>query len=354
MPNNSPKTNPHPQYSVCLLPKLDGTGGPATFQRKLSQGLADRGIAAHHDINDPTTRAVLVVGGTRQFGALLAAKRKGIRIVQRLDGMNWLHKRTKTGCAHFLRSERMNLQLSLIRRHFADAIVYQSAFTQQWWNRVFGNLRTPSTVIHNAVDLRTFAPAQAVHPPTGTVRLLVVEGSFYGGHQRDLNNAVEFANALAECAQREVLLQIAGRVPQAIHADVPQHSRVRIEWLGLVKRQHIIALDREAHLFFPAEINAACPNAVIEAMACGLPIISYATGSIPELVGENAGKVVPYGSDYWNLQPPQASALADAALQILNQHAVYRRGARERAEQHFGLANMVVKYHHVLFSNLES
>ena len=117
--------------SICILPELKTTGGPSSFQSKLKAGLAVNGIETHHDISREDTHALLITGATRDLGALMEARRRGIRIVQRLDGMNWLHKKHKTGLKHYLRSERMNFQLALIRRFFADRIVYQSEFTQE-------------------------------------------------------------------------------------------------------------------------------------------------------------------------------------------------------------------------------
>uniref|UniRef100_A0A7C4KJY9 DinB-like domain-containing protein n=1 Tax=Anaerolinea thermolimosa TaxID=229919 RepID=A0A7C4KJY9_9CHLR len=78
--------------SICILPRLDGLGGPASFRARLTAGLAARGIRTHSHPEDPTCRAVLVIGGTRRLDWLLRARRRGVRIVQRLDGMNWLHR----------------------------------------------------------------------------------------------------------------------------------------------------------------------------------------------------------------------------------------------------------------------
>lgn len=338
--------------SICVLPELKGFGGPSSFQAKLKKGLELSGIAVHHDIHDPSTRALLVIGGTRRLQDLAYARRKGIRIIQRLDGMNWLHKKKKTGIRHYLRSERMNLQLSVIRRFFADAVVYQSRFTRDWWHTVYGSQKTPHTVIYNAVDLTEFYPGDSSYKDGEEVRMLVVEGSFKGGHERDLRNAVEAAHSLADLMHAPVRLMIAGKVPDLFKIDIPTHPSVIIDWLGMVPHADISDLDRSAHLFFPAEINAACPNSLIEALACGLPVVGYATGSLPELVGEDGGMIVPYNGDFWNLEAPRSEPLAKAACEVLANHREFQRGARKRAETLFSVAEMVEEYRKMLLDPL--
>jgi len=305
-------------------------------------------IPVHHDPHTTGTRAVLVIGSTRQLGNLLYAKKQGFRIVQRLDGMNWLHKRRKTGWRHFLRSERLNLQLSFIRRYIADEIVYQSNFTRDWWNTVYGSMQKTSHVIHNGVDLKVFSPKGLGDLPKDFIRLLVVEGSFKGGHERDLFNAVEAACLLSEKLNNKVELMIAGNAPPELRAQVQVAHNVCVRWMGLVPHEQIPDLNRGAHLLFPAEINAACPNSVVEALACGLPVVSYATGSLPELLGEDGGMVVPYGSNYWQLEAPDTEALVAAVIKVLNERQKYHLSARARAEKFFGLEKMVYAYQKIL------
>ncbi len=337
--------------SICILPHLKTTGGPSSFQSKLKAGLAARGIDAHHEISRDDTRALLITGATRSLGALIEARRRGIRIVQRLDGMNWLHKQRATGLRHYLRSERMNLQLALIRRLFADRIVYQSEFTQDWWYRVYGELNKPATVIYNGVDLKIFNPSGLSSTPRDFIRILVVEGSFKGGHERDLLNAVEFAHGLSEHLEKKVELAIAGNIPENLRNQISIGGSAVVTWLGIVPHVQIPELDKSAHLLFTAEINAACPNSVVEALACGLPIVGYATGSIPELVGEDGGVVVPYGSDHWKLKAPATEGLVCAAARVLDRLPQFRKSARKRAESSFGLDRMVEEYQKILLGD---
>jgi glycosyltransferase involved in cell wall biosynthesis len=340
--------------SICILPKLSGLGGPSSFQAKLMKGLGKLGISVNHNPRDTSTAAVLVIGGTRRFDDLFFAKRSGIRIVQRLDGMNWLHKKKFTGLKHYLRSERMNLQLSFTRRRLADAVVYQSNFTRDWWITVHGSLLTPNTVIYNGVNLKEFSPSNRKIINSETIRLLVVEGSFKGGHERDLFNAVDLANALSDRTHKQVELLIAGNVPSSMRIRVSTNRKVNINWLGLIPHEEIPALDRSAHIIFPAEINAACPNSLVEALGCGLPVVSYSTGSLPELIGEDGGIVVPYGANYWNLEAPNTEPLAKAAENILNDLSAFKKSARIRAEKYFCVDMMVEKYRQVLLDDLSS
>ena len=182
--------------------------------------------------------------------------------------------------------------------------------------------------------------------------MLVVEGSFKGGHEQDLYNAVYLANALAKRMKQPVELLIAGKVPQDLKARVRSDDHVKINWLGLVPHEQIPQLDQSAHILFPAEINAACPNSLIEALACGLPVVAYATGSMAELIGENGGEVVPYGSNYWNLEAPKIEPLTKAAEKILRNLNDFRKSARARAETHFGVEMMVEKYRQMLVEDL--
>ena len=82
-----------------------------SFREKLMKGLDERGISVCTDLADQPYSAVLVIGGTRDLPGLWRARQRGIRIVQRLDGMNWIHRKKKTGWRHYVRAEYGNFIL---------------------------------------------------------------------------------------------------------------------------------------------------------------------------------------------------------------------------------------------------
>ncbi|MCJ7433941.1 MAG: glycosyltransferase family 4 protein, partial [Anaerolineales bacterium] len=127
-------------------------------------------------------------------------------------------------------------------------------------------------------------------------------------------------------------------------AQVQSRARVPINWMGAVARERIPEIDRSAHVLFSADLNPACPNSVIEAMACGLPVVAFDTGALNELVLNDSGRLVSYGGDPWKIEQPDVPALADAAAEILEDQARFSKNARIQAESALGLDNMVDDY----------
>jgi len=335
---------------LCLTPRVHGVGGMVSFLHKLTASLETRGIQTTHDLRDFPYDAVLVIGGTRNLTGLWQAKRRGIPLVQRLNGMNWLHRKMKTGLRHTLRAEYGNGLLNLIRTRLATHIVYQSHFAQGWWERVYGKTPVPSTVIYNGVDLSQYTPDGPHTRPADRYRLLLVEGSLQGGYEMGLETAVQLTQILVTNYQLPVELMIVGKVSPTVQTTWNKKSSFPIQWAGLLPRERIPEMDRSAHLLYSADLNAACPNSVIEALACGLPVAAFDTGALPELVSPHAGRVVPYGGDPWQLTPPDVGALAKAAIEIIEAGEEMRNAARARAEEMFGVERMVEAYLRVLHS----
>ena len=335
---------------ICIVPSVDGIGGMASFRMKFEQGLRARGVDVSHDLSGDSD-AVLVIAGTRNLIPLWRAGQRGQRIVQRLDGINWVHRKRKTGVKHFLRAEYGNFILSFIRRsrNIATKIIYQSEFSRNWWEDWYGKTRVPLSVIHNGIDLNAYSAGDIPsHPP---YRLLLVEGNLGGGYDMGLDNAIELAETLKEKYSLPIELIVVGKISEEHRFRVESKSRISIQWMGIVSRERIPEIMQSSHLFFSADLHPACPNSVIEALACGLPVIAFDTGAVKELVIGDAGRVVPYGSNSWNIEHPDIPALAQAAYDILKNQSYFSRTARSHAESALGLDQMVDAYLKVLLED---
>ena len=73
---------------------------------------------------------------------------------------------------------------------------------------------------------------------------------------------------------------------------------------------------QSADILLHTKYNDPCPTVVLEAMACGLPVVYSASGGTPELVGDDAGIGVDAPLDWEHDHPPAPEALAEAVLVV--------------------------------------
>lgn len=179
----------------------------------------------------------------------------------------------------------------------------------------------PIEVVHNAVDLALFRAEPM--PTIGPLRVAIVGNLHaYKGHGRFLHAFALVAESLrhveavvvgdgAQRADLEALaaqLGIAGRVRFVGQVDDPR---------PYVAGSHVVALTSDHEGF---------PNALLEAMAMGRPVVATAVGGVPELVRD--------GVDGF-LAPSDPRALAARLLDLLGNaelRARMGREARRRAE----------------------
>jgi glycosyltransferase involved in cell wall biosynthesis len=136
--------------------------------------------------------------------------------------------------------------------------------------------------------------------------------------------------ALAGLSRDEApaLLRLAGTGPQ-----LPE-ARARVRALGLEEACEFVApytepagrdaFMRTLDVFILPSLAEGTPNAVVEAMAAGLPVIASEVGGIPDLLTSDSGIIVP---------PGDGAALAAAMRRLASDPALRAsmgRAARER------------------------
>lgn len=196
--------------------------------------------------------------------------------------------------AYFQRSFRW-VQPALRR---AARVVVPSGYLQS----VFADFGVETRVIPNIVDLEVFRPGppRAYHEPPVLVVTRNLE-AIYG-----LDTALQ---ALALLGQRGVVatLRIAGSGPQegalrALANSLGVAEQVRFE--GRLDRDAIIKLYAGADVMLNPSRVDNMPNSVIEALACGLPVVSTDVGGVPYIVEHGQTALLVPADD------PQAMAAA--------------------------------------------
>lgn len=185
-------------------------------------------------------------------------------------------------------------------------------------------------VIPNGLDLDRFTPAPVNY--AGQTLIVVANLRAEKGH-----DVLFQALARLRAGWPDARLLIVG--------DGPERQRLvaRADELGvsstihfLGHREDVPALLAQADICIVPSHSEAFPNAALEAMAAGLPVIASATGGLLELVRhDRTGLLVP---------PASPARLADALHMLLSDHALRRRlggAARFLVEANYSFDRMV-------------
>jgi glycosyltransferase involved in cell wall biosynthesis len=318
-------------HDVVPPPGEPVAGGSAKFQR-----LATRFP------NHPTDFNLLYLGTTwlpRDARALLwVARRRGAAVVVNQNGVAY------PGWAG-VETEELNRPHRRVLRS-ADHVLYQSEFCKQAADEFLGEPTGTSEVLYNAVDVDHFTPA-ASPPANGPVLLL--GGDQTQSYRLELGLRT-FARVLAR--EPDARLLVAGRLVSPLEPlleELKLHGRV--EHVGRYAQRDAPALNRRAHLLLHTKVQDPCPSAVIEAMACGLPVVYPASGGTVELVGDEAGVGVAHPATWERDQPPSPDELAAAVEHLLGDLDRYAAAARRRAVDRFALEPWLDR-HEDLFEEL--
>jgi glycosyltransferase involved in cell wall biosynthesis len=245
-------------------------GGPFTVRGQLLQALRARGYSSTDSWYQPARSAlVLNYADHRKLAHL---RRTGTRIVLRLDGL-YYEEWAGPG------AEQSNDPIRVLYREIADAVIFQSEFCREQATTFLGGEPTgPSRTVVNGADRSVFFPATDSRAGGEDFRLLTA------GNLRSpdlLLPQIEAVRRLRRQGMR-IRLRVVGPV-----GDEPSRRAAEetegVELLGPRSLTDVAELHREADAFVFSMMNPACPNAVVEAIASGLPVIGYQTGSMPEL-----------------------------------------------------------------------
>jgi sugar transferase (PEP-CTERM/EpsH1 system associated) len=240
--------------------------------------------------------------------------------VDDLHGTSPRRRRLRQACDRF------------IHRHIAV-----SRQLADWLQQADGVSPDRVTHICNGVDIERFAPALKAPGPfvIGTVaRLQAVKD------QQTLLRAVALLMAGHPQLRDTLRLRLVGDGPErrALEALVLELGIGDVTAMPGFS-DDVPAVLRSFDVFALPSLNEGISNTILEAMACGVPVIATNVGGNPELVLDGVtGSLIPVG-DPATLSARLSQYATDPAL--LQAHGA---AARHRVEQQFSIPTMLANY----------
>ncbi|OJV16795.1 MAG: group 1 glycosyl transferase [Dyadobacter sp. 50-39] len=202
----------------------------------------------------------------------------------------------------------------------------------------------PSLTIPNCIDTRFFKPGardearSALGLPADKKLLL-----FAGANTQDPRKGFAyFQEAMRHPSLKEAEVMILGKGKAENFTDMP----VKAHFLGKISdASQMVQAYNAADMLIVPSLEDNLPNTIMEAMACGTPVVGFDTGGIPEMIGHMENGFI--------AAPKSAASLSEGILWVIEHNAdgsVSAR-AREKVLEHYS-EEVVARQYSQLYESL--
>ena len=250
--------------------KSDSIGGPTTFMWNLKEYLDQNNFTY---LSSPEKAKLLFFPIVYSRKSIKEIKAKGGKVIQRLDGIYYPTQ-------HGEEYTSLNSSIKDIYLNYADFVVFQSNYSRLQCFAMLGpKNKNQYKIIINGVDKRLFYPARKSFQPNLKTTISFVVCGVFRKHIM-LDPIVHALDRVRE--KRNIELRVVGPIEdntlkRLMHRDY-------IVYHGRKTQEEIAEVLRNSHIYISSQINDNCPNSVIEAISCGLPVVGLSSGAMPELL----------------------------------------------------------------------
>jgi len=256
---------------------------------------------------------------------LLFRRPKGRLIVTVHDIIPYIVRRNPRLRAYRGAADALFDRMAMAGLKRADCLIADSHFTKECVVRHLGIAPDRIVVVHLGVDHERFRPC-AVPAALGRRYGLPEDRRYliYVGSEDPRKNVSSLIQALAEVRRRMPGVELikVGRAhflqERARLCDLAEQLGVRaaIHFLDDVPEEDLPVLYSFADLCVMPSLYEGFGFPVLEALACGTPVVCAAAASLPEIAGDAALLFRP--------GPGEATRLADAIVRMLGQRDLYQ------------------------------
>lgn len=238
-------------------------GGGNQFLLALRSELEGRGHRVVVNRITPRTQASLFNSFNFDFNELRRQRRSSCRMVHRVDGPVGAYRGEDDG---------IDRRILAINRELADVTVFQSRYSLAAHRAEGLEFKSPR-VIMNASDPRIFHIA--AKPAARAGRKIRIIASSWSSNPNKGAATYEWLDRHLDWSRYDFTF---------VGCTGADFERIRMH--RPVGSQALADLLRAHDIYVTASLNDPCSNALIEALACGLPSLYADSGGHPEIVGE--------------------------------------------------------------------
>ena len=231
--------------------------------------------------------------------------------------------------------------------HHADYVFWQSNFCRHAADFFLGKRHSPGEVLYNSVDTGFFSPDPSKAQNSTFVFLHTGKIPRHANYSLSL---IISALSYARLSGLNASLWIAGLVEDVEHVHRSAHSLNVMDFVNLTgpyTQAEAPSIYTKADAYITLKYQDNCPNAVVEAMACGLPVLYSASGGTTELVGTEAGLGLDVPQDWDRTHMPSVECVCQGMHQIAASSQQFSSSARTRALTRFSLESWIAKHQQV-------
>lgn len=227
-----------------------------------------------------------------------------------------------TPIAHFVSMGSLSDALDQIITQVAKAFPHTIGFYTQSQAATFPNLTPPQYYLSSGIDLTLYQFCAKPKPQLAWLGRIARE--------KGLEDAV------ATSYQTKIPLKIMGKMQDETYWQeiCQEYPEAPIEYLGFLPTDKMQQIVRECRglLMTPRWVEAF-GNVAIEALACGVPVISYRRGGPAEIIQHRKTGFL--------VEPDSVSELIDAIFQL---DSIDRQACRQQAETEFSLEALGMRF----------
>lgn len=305
-------------------------GGGYTFHRNFLKGMAEKYPEVAIVREDEKPDILFAFSASTVSGETIRrCKDMGSLFVLRVDGVPEDSRNGGKGTRRLIEYAQE-----------AHMIVYQSAFSYYTVGKILeaNGVTRRKQIIPNGVDVDIFTPAGDKIAFKGSPKIL------HCAYRKDNNKRYEEVLAMYReywIGNQEANLILLGRYPTEWQDynmgffNGERHQRLGVQTDDAMRAQIMRSCDI---MFYPSYADPA-PNVVLEALACGLPILYQAYGGPYEIIGDQHTRKMPAAGSFIRGD----ATYKEQIDRLIADHAGTSSRARQVALEHT-IGAMVIQY----------